>query len=175
MSSTMFRGLEHTIFSLPRPQLGEVAYATDTDKFYIYNEGWHEVKAETDGNINLSLYDLNKQIISQLQPITEDQYAAKIELINEYVKNTQNLHYMLYGKDISYFTIFQKNIGYSETGGEATVDCLKNVGYIRSIELTENKDAVEIWMDVPDSNDEERLLIIMYLFAYDSAIVPVGG
>lgn len=174
MTNAYFRGLEHTIFSLPRPQQGEVAYATDTEKFYAYNNGWYEVKAESDGAISLNLYELNKQINSQLQPITEDQYFEKIELINNYVKDTQNIHYMLYGKDISYFTVFQKHIGYDETVGEAVIDCIKNVGHIRSIDLTWNKDAVEIWVDV-SKNDDEKELIVMYLFMYDSAIVPVGG
>lgn len=164
-----FTGLEATIKMLPRPEKGEIAYASDTKKFFKYDgEAWQELGLTPNSELNLSLYDMNKQIVSQLPVLlTTDKSIADIDT---FVKETSNTHYMMYGQEISYFTIFQRCSGLTETVGEAVIDCLKNVGMIKSIELTEDKSAFEIW--VTDDNGESTCL---YLFPYDNGIVQVGG
>jgi hypothetical protein len=119
------------------------------------------------GGLNMKLYDLNKQVISQLPNLTE--FNEIIENINEFSKSTNNIHYMLYGKEQSYFTVFKKEDNNTETLGEAIIDCLTNVGDIKTIELTEAKDAFEIWVTI----DGEATCL--YLFPYDSGIVKIGG
>jgi hypothetical protein len=119
------------------------------------------------GGLNMKLYDLNKQVISQLPNLTE--FNEIIENINEFSKSTNNIHYMLYGKEQSYFTVFEKEDNNTETLGEAIIDCLTNVGNIKTIELTEAKDAFEIWVAI----DGEATCL--YLFPYDSGIVKIGG
>lgn len=164
----IFTGTEASILALPNPQLGDIAHATDTEHFYRYAEsGWQDVTNEIGMNLNMSLYDMNKQIVAQL-PALED-FSEAIAAIDTFVVDTLNTHYMLYGKEISYFTILQRCMGYTETVGEAVVDCLKNVGLIKSIDLTANKDAFEIWVMIDDN------ATCLYLFPYDSGIVKVGG
>lgn len=164
----IFTGTEVSILALPNPQLGDIAHATDTEHFYLYTEsGWQDVTNDIGMNLNMSLYDMNKQIIAQL-PALED-FSEAIAAIDTFVADTLNTHYMLYGKEISYFTILQRCMGYTETVGEAVVDCLKNVGLIKSIDLTANKDAFEIWVMINDN------ATCLYLFPYDSGIVKVGG
>lgn len=119
--------------------------------------------------INMSLYDMNKQIIAQLPNLTD--FTDSITAIDAFVKETLNTHYMMYGKEISYFTIFQRCYDLTETVGEAVVDCLKNVGVVKSIDITSAGDAFEIWV-MPDGSAEVTCL---YLFPYDSGIVKVGG
>ena len=119
--------------------------------------------------INMSLYDMNKQIVAQLPNLTD--FTDSIAAIDIYVGETRNTHYMLYGKELSYFTMFQRCAGLTETVGEAAIDCLKNVGVIKSIDATSAGDAFEIWV-MPDGSEEVTCL---YLFPYDSGIVQVGG
>ena len=73
---------------------------------------------------------------------------------------------MLYGKEISYFTLF-KIIDSNDFGYEV-IECLKNIGIIKAIDFTETKDAVEIWVE----NDDGPTCL--YLFPYDNGIVEVG-
>lgn len=165
----LIKGTKSMIHSLPRPEAGEVAYATDTNELYIFNDNqWVLATPETKGNVEMSLYDMNKQIITQLPTMKRCQ--EKTDLMNDFVKQTNNVYYMLYGKEISYFTVFVTNMfEYEiETLGDAVYECLSNVGPIKSIEYTENKDAIEIWVMA----DEEATCL--YLFPYDGGIVKVG-
>jgi hypothetical protein len=156
------------IFKLPRPHNGQVAYATDTQETYIYNNGWQvfeNIKVEGKG-LNMNLYDLNKSIIAQLNDITN--FTDAINLINEFKEQTKNNYYMLYAKDISYFTIFHiEKYGEFMNIGDGVVECLHNIGQVKSIDYTEAKDAIEIWIQ----QDEE--IICAYLFPYDNGIVTI--
>ena len=76
---------------------------------------------------------------------------------------------MLYAKDISYFTIFHiEKYGEFMNLGDGAVECLRNVGDVKSIDYTEAKDAIEIW--IQQENNEP---ICAYLFPYDSGIVTI--
>ena len=83
----VFEGAEYLIYQLPRPHEGEMAYAVDTDKLFIYNNNEWVEYVPPKNNIELSLYDLNKQIISQSKPLTDDVILEKMSLINEYKNN----------------------------------------------------------------------------------------
>ena len=119
---------------------------------------------EKTSTIDMGLYDINKQIISQLSNLTDNQLEIKKKEINSLHDIFHNHFYMLYGKEISYFTLFVM-----ENGDLANdvIDCLNNIGEIKAIDYTEPKDAIEIWVCC----DEE--VTCLYLFPYDSAIVKV--
>lgn len=156
------------IQELSNPQIGDAVKTVDTEKWYLYTqEGWTDMTNAMETNINMNLYDMNKQIIIQLPDLSDP--TDSIAKIDAFVVDTHNTHYMLYGKDISYFTIFQRCFGLTETVGEAVIDCLKNVGTLKSVDITPDQDAFEIWVVV---NDEATCL---YLFPYDNGIVKVGG
>lgn len=120
---------------------------------------------------NIELYELNRSIISQ-QGAMEDGFEEKMTLLRKFAEDTNNRFYMMYGKEIGYFTVFVKDMPMGtpydlETIDLAVFDCLYNVGPIYSIELTADKSAVEIWV-----KDEERdLVTCMYLFPYDNGVV----
>ena len=114
--------------------------------------------------IEMELYDMNKQIIAQLPDLTD--WDRVEEAVNAFDTNWQNTYYMMYGKEISYFTVFKikEPIGF----GREFIDVVKNVGVVKSIDLTEVADAIEIWVIY---NNEPTCL---YLFPYDMGIVQVG-
>lgn len=160
-----------TIFNLPRPHNGQIAYATDTETTYVYNDGWKvlpkEVKIENNSGLKMSLYDLNVSIMNQLHKI--DDVEAAMDKIDAYREaHSNNKYFMLYGKEISYFTIFSiQKYAECDTLGEAVIECLNNVGEIKSIDLDENGNAIECWVTIDDEST------CLYLFPYDDGIVSV--
>ena len=120
---------------------------------------------------SIELYELNRSIIEQQGPM-ENGYAKKMTLLQDFVNRTNNQFYMMYGKEIGYFTVFVRNLPAGtpydlERLDMAVFECLLNVGPVYSVELTTEKDAVEIWV-----KDAERdLLTCMYLFPYDNGVV----
>lgn len=146
------------------PTEGELIQ-TPEGKYMIWHEGaWNEIKMEN-GGINMGLYDMNKQIISQL-PILED-FDKSMDDIWTLYETYHNKYFMLYGKEISYFTVFK--IVDPTRFGEDVLDCCLNIGLVKAIDLTEAGDAVEIWVQPKDSEPT-----CLYLFPYDSGIVQVG-
>lgn len=146
------------------PQEGEIMQNTVDGKFYIWhNDSWALINVDNSG-INMGLYDMNKQIISQLPELTdlEDKYYT----INNLHAKFNNFYYMMYGKEISYFTLFK--IIEPQYFGNEVIDCLKNVGIIKAIDFTEAQDAIEIWVE------NENGPTCLYLFPYDNGVVQVG-
>lgn len=117
---------------------------------------------------NMNLYDLNKLIISQIPSLSQDALLEKKDVINALHAKYNNSYYMLYGKEISYFTLF-KIIDPAYFNYDV-FDCLKHLGGdIKAMDLTEDSDAVEIWIEI------EQNPTCLYLFPYDSGVVNVGG
>jgi hypothetical protein len=54
----------------------------------------------------MNLYDLNKQIISQMPALDEDGIDLALMTVATYIKNTENKYYMLLCKDVNYYTLF---------------------------------------------------------------------
>ena len=152
-------------------ELGEIAKVMDVDKYYIYTEqGWQEFNIDSDG-INVSLYDMNKQIISQLPTLNEEGIKEAKQIIKDYVysKEHEDDYYMLLCHELKYFTVFTNDLECSpdEVIENVIIDCLNSVGEIKSIEPTEDKEAIEIWITEPEGNT-----YVMYFFDYGRGIVP---
>ena len=154
---------------------GEVVYVIDEKTFYLYNDG-NFTKIPTDTDLKLSLYDMNAQVISQLPTLSEEKLNNKNKDFKNFIKETNNNFYMLYGKEISYFTVFHNldpyigYIGYQIYTDfyEVLLECLRNIGEVKSFDLTEAKDAFEIWVKI----DEDKTTCL-YFFPYDTGIVYV--
>ena len=120
---------------------------------------------------SIELYELNRSIIEQQGIIKEEDITRAMNDIKYLVASTDNKCYMLYGKEIGYFTLFMRD-SYNweiESLDLAVMECLVNVGPIHSIELTAGKDAIEIWV----KDTQQDLLTCMYLFPYDNGIVRI--
>jgi hypothetical protein len=121
---------------------------------------------------NIELYELNRSIIEQQGALGEENIADKCILINNFATNTNNKFYMLYGREINYFTVFalaRDKDWELETLALGVMECLVNIGNIYSIEVTAEKDAIEIWV----KDNTQDLLTCMYLFPYDNGIVRI--
>lgn len=159
--------------SLRIHQEGEIAYAVDVDKYYMYQDGvWQETileNAPSKSELNMTLYDMNKQIAKQLQPYTLEQIEEAKQELRKWKREDVNF-YMLYGKEISYFTLFQRQILARNNFIEALFDCLNNGlgGIIYDIDIV-NENAVEIWIDY------EGEPTCLFLFNYDTGVVIYNG
>ena len=112
----------------------------------------------------MSLYDLNKSVISQLPDYGEKEFINAINTIDDFVSNDK--FYMLLGREVNYYTIFMREPNAQETIGEAVVDCLKYFSpAIKSIDVTEDKSAIEVWAMNADTP------VVMYFFPYNEGVV----
>lgn len=147
------------------PDEGEIVQTPEGD-YLVWKDGnWNKINIEG-SNISMGLYDMNKQIIAQLPTLTTDDLLEKLPLVEELHNKYNNEYYMLYGKEISYFTLFK--LKQVESFPHEAIDCLQNIGPIQAIDLTEDKDAIEAWVMA----DGEATCL--YLFPYDNGLVVVG-
>ena len=122
-----------------------------------------------------TLYDLNKSLVLQKEHQLSDSILnSKKQIITDFIKKCNNYYYMLLCNEKKDYTIFHWiNISNDEDAKEISKilvdECLKNRGEIRGIDLTKNKDAIEIWMVI--NNDA----YVYYFFPYDAAVIEVGG
>lgn len=144
------------------PQEGEVIQTPD-GVYMIYHDGWHILDMRSSG-IEMGLYDMNKQIIDQLPVLEGQELADKMIGIAALHDTFKNKYYMMYGKEISYFTVFE--IIEDRYFPDEVIDCLRYVGDIKAIDAA--SDAMEIWVQTEDGPT------CLYLFPYDSGIVRVG-
>lgn len=150
---------------------GEVAYIKDKKKFFTYREGeWVEVKPNED-LFKISLYQMNQMILGELPELTKEEKEKATKLICNYIydPNHTDEYYMLLCHDLKYFTVFAQdtNCDSKETIEKAIFDCLDCVGVVKSIELTKDATAIEIWVTTPEGDT-----YVMYFFDYGRGIVP---
>lgn len=168
---------EKVIGAMPRPEAGDTAYAIDTKKWFIFNgEEWTEAwgsEPESKNNPQMTLYDMNKAIINQLPSYTEEDIVKSKEVIEELYNETKNYYYMLYGKEIGYFTLFHitEEAPLKDRFEEVVIECITTLGMsIKSLELTEDHQAIEIWMETADN---DKSVTCLYLFPYDIGVALV--
>lgn len=152
---------------------GETVYCEDDKTIYIWDEekGWQALNTSADGNgLNLNLYDLNKNIISQLNTLTYSELFDKMSIIAEYYDNSNNDFHMLLCRDYNYYTLFNKKQN-AEHGFAKTIhDIITDIGGVYSIEPT-SEGAIEIWI----RPIEEETPLAFYLFPYDAGVVDYNG
>lgn len=120
------------------------------------------------GNLQMNLYDLNKQIISQMPVLDADGLERAVRIINDYVGDTEQTFYMLLCRDINYYTLFHRvNTLIEPDVGSSVLECTTDIGAIKSVEET-GDGAIEIWVEPSEDNTEP---VAMYLFGYDMGVV----
>jgi len=149
-------------------QSGEKAYVKDTP--YVWDgENWCEYKAP---QVELSLYEINEQLVSQLPVLSTEDCLKAEEEINEWHKRIQSKYYMLLCKEQSYYTVFVAENFYVDCDslGNAIISCLTDIGEIKAISLQDN-DTYEIWVHQPGMDK----LWCLHLFNYSNGIVTFYG
>lgn len=131
----------------------------------------YKKKVQGKGEINMSLYDINKNIMSQMPDYTSEQIKELETKIDKESndKYINNVYFMLLCNDIHYYTIFHFNPEEAEfrSLGEGVTFLLLNAGYtISADEVCE--DHIEIW----GKKDNEAYVFM--LFPYDQGVVNFG-
>lgn len=154
---------------IAEPYHGQTVWCSDEDKCYRYDavEGWQEVSEDGETTIGMNMYSINKQIISQLPAINEaDMIAVKREIIRKYCDEMKAEYYMLLCRDINYYTVFRIDLKLAdETIEDAIIDCANYIGTIKSVGLTEDEQAIELWMTHEDDT------YVAYFFPYDEGVI----
>lgn len=116
-----------------------------------------------------NLYDINKNIVAQNEiKLSEGILNSKKEVIKNFINKTNNNYYMLLCNERKDYTVFHNNNLSMETAKILVDECLMNRGEIRGIDITKNKDAIEIWLMI------ENEAFVYYFFPYDMGIIEVG-
>lgn len=156
--------------ALQNHEQGEIAYCIDTKELWVYDEeqGWVTFQVENKG-IDLNLYELNKSIVAQLEPMTVEEINEKLGLIKTYYVQSDNNHHMLLCRDFNYYTIFVQGGIMSHDFAETVCSIITELGDIYSIELNDDN-AIEIWI----KPITEESPYAFYLFPYDAGVVYYG-
>ena len=126
--------------------------------------------SENSGLLQLNLYDLNKNIINQLDPMTKEEVKSYSGLIAEYKSKSNDNHHMLLCRDYNYYTIFEwSEFPPLEKFEDAVIEIINELGTVYSIEQLEDG-AIEIWI----KPIEEESVMAFYLFPYDPGVVYYG-
>ena len=131
-----------------------------------------EEKKTTEANLG-NLYDMNKIFIKDHEPeLTEGNLNSKKQIIIDFIKKCNNNYYMLLCNERKDYTVFRwKDLNSAlapfEIANILVDECLKNRGSIRGIDLTQAKDAMEIWLVIDDD------AYVYYFFPYDAAVIEV--
>ena len=159
------------LFAVQNHEPGEMALCKDTNEIYIWDEehGWSLITAEEKG-FEMNLYDLNKNVIGQLDPLTPGEITMKMSLFKDYYDKANNLYHMLLCRDFNYYTIFNYN-SMPNTPDFSSIVCtvITELGEVYSIELLEDG-AMEIW--IRPTGEESPYAF--YLFPYDAGVVYYG-
>lgn len=147
---------------------GEIALCEEDQTYYYYNNGWNKMPAEmTAEGLQIDLYSLNKQIVAQLPPFDLQRLKDAKETLENWRK--EDIPYLLYGKELSYFTLFYPTDKEEDTFVDCVFDCLATISNtIYSFDVASD-DAIEIWMDF----DGEATAL--YLFDYSGGMVYYHG
>lgn len=116
-----------------------------------------------------TLYDVNKVIVQNSElALTEGILNSKKEIIKNFVVKTKNQYYMLLSNERKDYTIFLlENDNPMELAETMIEDVLKYRGEIRGIDITQDKQAIEIWIS------EKGESYVFYFFPYDAAVVKI--
>lgn len=113
-----------------------------------------------------NLYDFNKQIM-ETAPIQEK--IQMMQTVKNYFLSREHQYYMLLCHEKRNYTIFRlKNRFAAEKATEEFEVCVDNRGLLQSIDETEDKVALEIWIKDAEGS------ACYYLFPYDEGVIECG-
>lgn len=127
----------------------------------------------------ITLYDLNKQMVKSLPPMDEEGKQAFINnIFNPYIAKESNKYYMLLCKELSYFTVFHKDEVNIDNFAETVHLLLSDRGTIITAgwDNEEAQTGIEYWLSVKtpiENNPDFSDIYCFYLFRYDEGIVEV--
>lgn len=115
-----------------------------------------------------TLYDINKQLSSQEEPMSKSQIAKKQEEIRIWCNNYIDEYAMLLCHEQRDYTVFAV-VESAAAMSEILIECLENRGTIISIDPVDGH-AWEIWLRIMDA-EGAAADFVYYLFPYDEAVI----
>lgn len=115
-----------------------------------------------------TLYDANKQLVLEHEsPLNHLEMARKQEELQEWFNNEVINYAMMLCHELRDYTIFHLNNSSTSTytASKEVFICCLNRGDILGIDLTEDKQAYEIWLRIG------KEAYCYYLFPYDQAVI----
>ena len=161
---------------IENPTDGEKAYSPETKRLYQWSAAAGEWQL-IDGDINLgmTMYDLNKQIISQLPALDADGLDKAMKVLDMFVNELEQTYFMMLCREMNYYTLFKVDRGTEVTGdlegfSAEVLDCALDLGVLKSVERVEDTGAIEIWIE-PTKDEDPSEPVVMYLFPYDAGVI----
>ena len=150
----------------------EIVYCEEEQQYFIWKDNQFnpvEDLAKT-GEIKLNYRDLLINAISGFEPLDEHQKARTQMALDEWEACQNKEYYMLYGKEINYFTLFHRIPEEMEARclSKEVLECLQSVGEIIYVEEFDNDNyTIIFWIKTNDN-----LITEVYLFDYTEGVVP---
>ena len=142
-------------------QKGDTAIITEEHKVFTYDgDDW---TAPQGGKLDISLRELNEQIMEQMPSINnfEDVTKILIDFGNKF--NTM----VLLQFDYHYITIFQRKEDAEEGFAEAVKEWIKSIGPLKSCDVV--NDYIELWISTVNGVKQ------FFLIGYDEGSVYFNG
>ena len=115
----------------------------------------------------LSLYELNKQMMTKQEPMSEHDLTKEIAEVASWFSYKKDQYFMLLCRELNDYTIFHFNSG-SKPCYEASqelLEVLQSRGEI--MDISYEKDVFPIWIRKEDDS------FLYHLFPYDSGVIEV--
>jgi hypothetical protein len=160
-----------TLESVLEPYPGQTVYCQADKKDWRWDpiEGWQDVSVSNTTLAEMSAYEINKQIISQLPNLSNKDLKEKTKLITKFISETNHKYYMLLCRELNYYTILANdpiNAAPNDYFGDVLLECLA-FWHVKAIDVsTETDIALEIW--IAGDDDEVN---VMYFFPYDNGVI----
>lgn len=118
----------------------------------------------------MKLYDLNKAGYASIPTLTEKEAKQAVELIKNFLEETEEKYYMVLNHDVHYYTMYNwRPNNNSRIFAQDVYSLLEERGSIKAVELSENGDMIEFW--IYNSKTEE---CNMYgFFPYDQGVIEI--
>lgn len=129
-----------------------------------------EAAGKLNGNIQMTSYDLNKQLILSLGPIKDDELDKFKNDFNDYLNNIKDKYFMLLCKELSYYTVFSAFYAYNlDNFTETLLEIIESIGEFYNYNIDEENGGIEIWIK-PEDKEE---VFVYYFFPYDAGVVEI--
>ena len=115
-----------------------------------------------------TVYDMNKTASENEELLNKPALGTRLKRIEKFINEQKDTYFMLLNKETSNYTLFNiQNKNRTDFAISELKECLENRGKIVSIDLTEDKNAYEIWL----RNEEGD--IAYFFFPYDLGVIEV--
>ena len=120
-----------------------------------------------------TVYDLNKQLVETAEKVISPyKLNEKKKIITQFIRESKDNYFMLLCNERRDYTLFniisdKEEDKLNELANVFVDECLQNRGNIKGIDLTENKDAIEVWLSIEGES------YCYYFFPYNAGVVEV--